>query len=70
MTTTNPNPKPDARAHIYAASAAVFAVLTGYGLVSEDDAARWVQLVAALVPLASLALAWFNTPRTKGKRAK
>ena len=54
----------------HAASAALFAVLTGYGLVSEDDAARWVQLVAALVPLASLALAWFNTPRTKGKRAK
>lgn len=70
MTTTNPNPKPDTRAHIYAASAAVFAVLTGYGLVTEDEAARWVQLVAALVPLASLALAWFNTPRTKGRRAK
>ena len=68
--TTTPNPKPDTRAHIYAASAALFAVLTGYGLVSEDEAARWVQLVAALVPIASLALAWFNTPRTKGRRAK
>ena len=49
---------------------AIVGVLGGYGVLTAEDAERWLRLIEALIPLVSIALAWLNTPRTKGKRAK
>jgi hypothetical protein len=53
---------PEFRTAVYTAIPAIAAVLIVFGLITEEEAAV---LVAAILAVAGVVLAWFNRP-TKG----
>lgn len=60
----------DRRAQLYAIAFAIVGLLGGYGIVTAEEGERWLRLAEALIQLSPIALAWLNTPRSKGRRAK
>lgn len=55
---------PEARAAIYGVFVAVGAVLIVYGLISQEQADVWLQLVERLLIVLGSGLALLNIPRT------
>lgn len=57
------NLTPARRRAVYLVAAAVAAVLVAYGLISEDQAPVWLELVAAILGVAAPTLAVANVPK-------
>lgn len=53
---------PNRRAWLYGVVTAAVPVLTAYGLVSPDEAAKWLGLVAAILSVSASSLALRNVP--------
>lgn len=54
----------DARARTYELMLAIGALLVAFGIVGPDELQLWLNLGAALIPIAGLVIARLNVPRS------